>query len=529
MALSGEQELLLEKLGLPEDADAESIENAYAERLDRYRKDVEAAESKPERVAAKDALKRFQALESKVEELLKPARARAHIQQAWQFIENEDKGTKVARARAKVRIEEARKLFSDGELPEEIRVEIAEIEAIIGRGDAPEASPAVPEEAPVESQTEAKKTPKIAWSSPNPIIEGKPLGDAQLNATADVEGDFHYDPGVGSVLDPGIHRLSVVFHPADPDRFERAAAAVQLVVEKKPVLPAEPERPPVPDPPRESKPETERPKESEAPPEPDVPEKAVSEPTGGSRLVRATEAPVESRSSEQCAPPPGREEIEPCSVFTLFDKSRKRCHVFGADSLVIGRKRTDCDILARVRDAGDPRETDRLNVRISRRHATLARDGNNVVLFDGYRDPSGRCSPSSNGVYLNRERVHDPVFLPHDARSEIRVGPDRRFPGWRASTVLTWPVHDPPDRFSCDRSEGPCGLFLERLDDPGENILIVWRAVDLHALGMTKFSWWLVRHEDGFIYGNGNLWHPVEPGCLIGAWSVGSWKEAAFI
>ncbi len=504
MALSGEQKLLLEKLGLPEDADAEAIEAAYSERLERYRKEVEAAESKPERVAAKDALKRFQALGSKVEDLLKPARARVHLKQAWEFIENEEKGPKVARARARVRIDEARKLFSGGEVPEEIRVEIAEMEAVIGPVESSGDSPARSEEAFVAPAPPPKTVPRIAWANPAPLVEGEPLGSAQLNATADVDGEFEYRPGAGAVLEPGLHRLTAAFVPADPERHETATAEARLEVVGKPAPPPAPEP---------------------APPD-GIPESASSEPPPAAAPERR---PEESGASVASRPPPGRDEIEPCSVFTLFDKKRIRCHVFGAQSIVLGRKRADCDAVARVMDTGDPHETDRLNVRISRKHATLLREEDDIFLCDGFRDHAGRWNPSSNGLYLDGERVRGAVALPHDSRAEMRLGPDRRFPGWRVSPVIKWPVPEPPERFVFPVGAGPCGLLLERLDYPGENMLMLWRAVDLQALGMARSPWWLVRHEDGFVYGNGNIWRPVEPGCLIGAWSVGSWKEAAFV
>jgi len=77
----------------------------------------------------------------------------------------------------------------------------------------------------------AQATPVIRWSDPAAITNGTPLGDAQLNATADVPGTFVYTPAAGAVLAPGSEQLlSAVFLPADPIDYAAATRSVRIDV-----------------------------------------------------------------------------------------------------------------------------------------------------------------------------------------------------------------------------------------------------------------------------------------------------------
>ncbi len=71
----------------------------------------------------------------------------------------------------------------------------------------------------VEGQPPKKKTPIIVWLPPSPIHVGTPLSNKQLNASANAEGSFTYDPPVGSILPAGINMLSVDFSPADTEKY----------------------------------------------------------------------------------------------------------------------------------------------------------------------------------------------------------------------------------------------------------------------------------------------------------------------
>ena len=56
----------------------------------------------------------------------------------------------------------------------------------------------------------------LDWPLPQTIVYGTPLGQAQLNATANVPGTFTYSPAVGTVLNAGAAQvLTATFTPAD--------------------------------------------------------------------------------------------------------------------------------------------------------------------------------------------------------------------------------------------------------------------------------------------------------------------------
>jgi hypothetical protein len=72
----------------------------------------------------------------------------------------------------------------------------------------------------------------LSWSTPAPIVHGSPLGQAQLNATANVSGTFSYAPGPGMTVAAGTHTLTATFAPADPQNHQGGAVSTTLVVER---------------------------------------------------------------------------------------------------------------------------------------------------------------------------------------------------------------------------------------------------------------------------------------------------------
>jgi len=76
-----------------------------------------------------------------------------------------------------------------------------------------------------------KATPRIEWSKPADIIEGTALSNDQLNATANVEGTFAYDPAAGTIMQAGNNqKLHVAFTPADTINYEIVTAEVSINV-----------------------------------------------------------------------------------------------------------------------------------------------------------------------------------------------------------------------------------------------------------------------------------------------------------
>jgi hypothetical protein len=75
-------------------------------------------------------------------------------------------------------------------------------------------------------------TPFVSWL-PAALTYGTPLGEAQLNATANVAGTFAYSPVAGTVLNAGSHTLSVTFTPTDSTRYNSTTRTAQLTVNRK--------------------------------------------------------------------------------------------------------------------------------------------------------------------------------------------------------------------------------------------------------------------------------------------------------
>jgi len=62
---------------------------------------------------------------------------------------------------------------------------------------------------------------------------GTALGNAQLNATANVQGSFAYAPGAGEILPAGVHKLTVTFTPLDTLNYTTVRAVVSVTVTEK--------------------------------------------------------------------------------------------------------------------------------------------------------------------------------------------------------------------------------------------------------------------------------------------------------
>ena len=75
----------------------------------------------------------------------------------------------------------------------------------------------------------AKAAPTIVWVTPAAITAGTALSGAQLNATANVAGNFSYTPAAGTVLSGGTHTLSVSFAPSDSN-YSSVVTSVTITV-----------------------------------------------------------------------------------------------------------------------------------------------------------------------------------------------------------------------------------------------------------------------------------------------------------
>lgn len=70
----------------------------------------------------------------------------------------------------------------------------------------------------------------FTWTNPAPMIYGAPLTSAQLNALANIPGNYSYSPSNGTVLNTGTNTLSVIFAPADPVDYSAVTDFVAVIV-----------------------------------------------------------------------------------------------------------------------------------------------------------------------------------------------------------------------------------------------------------------------------------------------------------
>ncbi|HVV70055.1 MAG TPA: MBG domain-containing protein, partial [Verrucomicrobiae bacterium] len=73
-------------------------------------------------------------------------------------------------------------------------------------------------------------TPVVTWTNPAPIAFGTLVSSNQLNAAANVPGNFGYNPTNGAMLNPGTNNLTVVFTPTDGADYLTVTDVVSLAV-----------------------------------------------------------------------------------------------------------------------------------------------------------------------------------------------------------------------------------------------------------------------------------------------------------
>jgi hypothetical protein len=79
--------------------------------------------------------------------------------------------------------------------------------------------------------------PILMWSSPAPIVYGTALGAGQLNATANVDGSFSYEPSAGTILGVGPGQiLTVSFAPDDTVHYLPSETSVAIDVQPAPLV-----------------------------------------------------------------------------------------------------------------------------------------------------------------------------------------------------------------------------------------------------------------------------------------------------
>jgi len=77
----------------------------------------------------------------------------------------------------------------------------------------------------------------VTWNTPTPLTYGSGLGAGQLDATANVAGNFNYTPPPGTIFsNVGTYALSVVFTPTDSGQYSPATNTVNLTVSRAPLM-----------------------------------------------------------------------------------------------------------------------------------------------------------------------------------------------------------------------------------------------------------------------------------------------------
>ena len=74
--------------------------------------------------------------------------------------------------------------------------------------------------------------PLLTWTAPPDLTYGGALGSQQYQVLADVDGQFQYEPAVGTILPAGEHALSVTFVPDDQSRYRSVTAQAVVRVNK---------------------------------------------------------------------------------------------------------------------------------------------------------------------------------------------------------------------------------------------------------------------------------------------------------
>lgn len=70
----------------------------------------------------------------------------------------------------------------------------------------------------------------VSWTTPPPVEYSEPLSSTQLDATSPLSGTFVYDPGAGTVLGLGSHRVSVTFTFTLNDTTDAISATLTKVI-----------------------------------------------------------------------------------------------------------------------------------------------------------------------------------------------------------------------------------------------------------------------------------------------------------
>ena len=82
----------------------------------------------------------------------------------------------------------------------------------------------------VNATITSQATRIVTWTNPAPITYGTPLSSNQLDATANVPGNFSFIPPAGTTLNAGTNTITTVFTPTNSLDYGSVTDTVRLVV-----------------------------------------------------------------------------------------------------------------------------------------------------------------------------------------------------------------------------------------------------------------------------------------------------------
>lgn len=160
---------------------------------------------------------------------------------------------------------------------------------------------------------------------------------------------------------------------------------------------------------------------------------------------------------------------------TLSFSTGRRLHLFGGPALRFGRH-GESDVLLVALQNGLV-QTSGVNREISRKHFELKVDGTNVTLMDGWSDDG---KPSQHGLCVDGRRVMPGGVL---LRAGMMISvttrqPSGAVPHWMLSFLSS--TNGLPDPGS---KSTPGAIFLRRLDDAPDDVLMILSKAALSAVG----------------------------------------------
>lgn len=200
---------------------------------------------------------------------------------------------------------------------------------------------------------------------------------------------------------------------------------------------------------------------------------------------------------------------EPCSRLSIEYKRAgqvRRLHIITAETVVFGRS-ASCDVVVRVLARGG--DATLANRTIGRRHFTIENSGAYASVLDGVRVEGGAVEASKNGTFVDGRKVVYPCLI--EGRGEILqitprpVAPDLAHWSlhcWQSETVCA-ELSSELRSVTCANAPRVAAVYMERLDEMPEDVLILWSALQLGKVDKSLEGLALARSGEGLLLQKG--------------------------